>query len=196
MKKIALASLAALMSTQLSAGDVKPLVGLELGFEGGNLERTVGSTSKDFDYSGANFRLFGGISIPHETLESRIKLYFEGASGSIGYDSGDQDANSDEIGLAYELVIVQEGIEPYFAIELGSGNTQEDYAGAPEYDYASFGLYGGALFPVNENLEFSARLGYKVRAYDDYYTLIGFTPTVVENTYSGFDLKFGLAYKF
>jgi len=199
------ALLAALLCSSLNAADIQPLIGVELGFEGGSISTDYSAPgfipeSYEHDYAGANFRLSGGVAIKHETLESRVKVYLETASGEVEFDSQlnwfDEDYDSKELGISYELVISQEGLDPYFGVELGSGSTEADVPGAVEVDYTSFGLYGGILYPINKNLEFSARIGYKLRSYDDYTEVVGGIPITEESSYSGVDLKVGLAYTF
>jgi len=205
MKNI-LASTLFLISSLAYATDIRPLIALELGVESGTLDddyNAVGYVPQSYehDYNGANFRLSGGIAIEHETVESRFKVYLESASGELEYDSSfnlpDEDLDSNEIGVSYDLISLQEGLKPFIGLELGTGSSELDVPGATKIDYSSFGLYGGLIYPINENLDFTARIGYKARYYDDYSEFVaGIGVVTEESEYSGVDLKVGLTYLF
>lgn len=206
--KIIFSSALLLISSLSNADDIKPIIGLDLGFEGGTITTDYSApgyipASYEHDYSGANFRLSGGIEIEHESLQSRIKAFYESASGEVEFDSSlaisDEDYDSTEYGLSYDLIIPQEeGVEPFFGVEIGVGSSEFDIPNADETDYISFGLYAGLLYSINDNIDLSARLGYKSRSYEDYSEYAPLLGAVVteEVEYSGLDLKVGLTYMF
>jgi len=204
--KIVLVATSLLLASTLNAEGIRPLLSVELGFEGGSVDNDYSAAgfvpeSYEHDYSGMGFRLAGGIAIEHETLESRIKLYLESGSGEVEFDPRfnllDEDYDSTEIGFSYDLVFSSDEIEPFIGIEIGAGSSEFDVPGAEESDYTSFGLYGGLLVPINENLDFSARIGFKSRNYDDYSEFVSGIGIITEETsYSGLDLKVGLTYVF
>ena len=206
-KRILSIAAIAMLSVSVNAADIRPIISAEIGYESGTVDEdyTVNggaySESHNNDYTGASFRISGGILIPHGGLESRIQLYAAGASGEVEYnDNSNQDIDSSEVGISYNLLFGENKLRPFIGVEVGSGTSDFKDTKFDDVDYTAYGIYAGIVYAISDNLDFTARAGYKERDYDDisqtFY--IGSTAYKVtdEIDYSGAEVAIGLTYKF
>ena len=201
-KRILSIAAIAMLSVSVNAADIRPIISAEVGYESGTVDEDYSapgyrSKSDSNDYTGASFRISGGILIPHSGLESKIQLYAAGASGEVEYDDdSNQDIDSSEVGISYDLLFGENKLRPFIGVEVGSGTSDFKDTKFDDVDYTAYGVYAGIVYAISDNLDFTARAGYKERDYDDIsYTTSGVTITD-EIDYSGAEVAIGLTYKF
>lgn len=138
----------------------------------------------DIDYNDVNIRLTVGARQKKAWAEGRIKAFAQYAKGELEDTNKNKiDADSVEAGIGYDILFGYKEIRPLLSIDLFVGNT--DFENNGNEGYTGYGAYTGLAYSIDEDMELTAKIGYKRMNYND-----------TDTSYDGVDFKIGLNFFF
>jgi hemolysin activation/secretion protein len=155
-------------STIVSAGTIKPFVGVDYSKVNTTVDESVTLSSGSIAYSGVTYNAGDSLKISTSADDSAfaLKLGVVLASGDraylqrVGYSKSGTDVTLTTVNYDY-MFTGSSDFTPYMGVSLGQAELKSPVASFSNNGTA-YGLRAGALMPVNDNLSFDLNVGYSV----------------------------------